>query len=383
MKPITVQSIQLHTIALPFVEPLKTSFGNDPVKATVLVELTTAEGITGWGEITVEVAPGYAAETPVTARHIADNFLIPKLVGKTFTAPHEAQALMKRVRGHHHTRFGLEMAIWDALAQANQIRLADLFASYLPEGHASRGFAVVGVSIGIQPSIEATVAVIQKRYDQGYRRIKLKIRPGWDVEFARGVRAALPGIVMMLDANSAYTLADADHLKQLDDLNLLMIEQPLADDDIYEHSQLQPMLKTPICLDESMKSASDLRLGLQLGALRILNLKPVRVGGYVDSLEIYMICVENKLPLWIGGMLETGVGRAANVAFASLPGVTLPSDISATDRYYNPDVTEPPFVLSEGSTLRVPDAPGLGVTVQRDRLEQGKKLWAEVNPYVD
>jgi O-succinylbenzoate synthase len=263
------------------------------------------------------------------------------------------------------------------------MRLADLFASYLPEGHASRGYAVVGVSIGIQKSIEDTIKVIQKRYDQGYRRIKLKIQPGWDVEFARGIRAVLPDIVMMLDANSAYTLADADHLMQLDDFNLLMIEQPLADDDIYEHSKLQPRLKTPICLDESIKSVSDLRLALELRALRILNLKPVRVGGYVESLDIYQLCGEHDLPLWIGGMMETGVGRAANVAFASLPGVTLPSDISATDRYYNPDVTEPPFVLDENSTLAVPDAPGIGVEVQPDRLERGKQLWREVCTYVD
>lgn len=383
MKPITITTIELHTIALPLVEVLKTSFGGDPVKVTVLVEAQTAEGVTGWGEMTVEISPGYAAETPVTARHIADNFLIPRLLGKTFTRPHEAQKLMKSIRGHHHTKFGLEMAIWDALAKVNDLRLADLFASYLPEGHASKGVATVGVSIGIQPTIEDTVRVIQKRYDQGYRRIKLKIQPGWDVEFARGIRAALPDIVMMLDANSAYTLADADHLKQLDALNLLMIEQPLADDDIYEHSKLQSIVQTPICLDESMKSATDLRLALELGAIDILNLKPVRVGGYVNSLEIYSICVENQLPLWIGGMLETGVGRAANVAFASLPGVTMPSDISATDRYYHPDVTEPPFVLGPNSTLAVPDAPGIGVEVQRDRLEQGKALWNERNPYVD
>jgi O-succinylbenzoate synthase len=383
LKSITLKNVHLHTIALPFVEPLKTSFGNDPVKVTVLAEAQTVEGVTGWGEITVEVAPGYAAETPVTATHIAKNFLIPRLIGQTFAHPQEAQRLMKSVRGHHHTKFGLETAIWDALAKANDTRLADLFAAYLPEGHSSRGHAIVGVSIGIQKSIEDTVKVIQKRYDQGYRRIKLKIQPGWDVEFARGIRAALPDIVMMLDANSAYSLADAEHLKQLDAFNLLMIEQPLADDDIYEHSKLQPQLKTPICLDESIKSVSDLKLALELGALRILNLKPVRVGGYVESLEIYQICGEHDLPLWIGGMMETGVGRAANVAFASLPGVTLPSDISATDRYYNPDVTEPPFVLGANSTLAVPDAPGIGVEVQPDRLESGKQLWRESCTYVD
>jgi O-succinylbenzoate synthase len=383
LKSITIKDIKLHTIAMPFVEPLKTSFGNDPVKATVLVEVITTDGVSGWGEITVEVAPGYAAETPVTAEHIARNFLMPKLVGKTFTNPQEAQAAMKKVRGHHHTKFGLETGIWDALAKVNDMRLVDLFSSYLPEGNTTKGYASVGVSIGIQKSVEATVKIIQKRYDQGYRRIKLKIQPGWDVELARGVRAALPDIVMMLDANSAYTLKDAEHLKQLDQFNLLMIEQPLADDDIYEHSKLKPMMKTPICLDESIKSPSDLRLALELGAISILNLKPVRVGGYVDSLEIYKICVENNLPLWICGMMETGVGRAANVAFASLPGVTLPSDISATDRYYSPDVTEPPFVLGKNSTLAVPEEAGIGVEVQPDRLEQGKRLWREVCTYVD
>jgi O-succinylbenzoate synthase len=237
------------------------------------------------------------------------------------------------------------------------------------------------VSIGIQPSVDATLAIIEKRLKQGYGRIKLKIKPGWDVELARGVRKVYPDIVMMLDANSAYTLADAEHLKQLDDLNLLMIEQPLGHDDIYEHSKLQPQLQTPICLDESILSANDLRLALELGACRILNLKPARVSGYTESLEIYKLCVENKLPLWIGGLLETGIGRAANLAFASLPGVTLPCDISATDRYYNPDITEPPFVLDANSTIAVPTKPGIGVEVQMERVEAAAKRWQDELPY--
>ena len=222
---------------------------------------------------------------------------------------------------------------------------------------------------------------IQKRLNEGYRRIKLKMQPGWDVELARGVRDALPDITLMLDANSAYTLDDAEHLKQLDQFNLLMIEQPLADDDIYEHSQLQPQLKTPICLDESIKTANDMRLALQVGAGRILNLKPARVGGFTESLELYKLCVETETPLWIGGMLETGIGRAANVAFASLPGITLPCDISATDRYFNPDISEPPFILGEDSTLVVPDGIGIGVEVQRDRLEEAIARWMLYYPY--
>jgi O-succinylbenzoate synthase len=382
MKPITIKAINLHAIALPFVEVLKTSFGQDPFKAAVLVEVITDNGITGWGEISVEVNPGYGSETIWTAQHIAKNFLMPTLVGQTISDMRQVPKLMAHTRGNNHTKHGLEAAIWDAMAQANDMRLADLFASYLPEGNASRGKALVGVSIGIQPTVEATNAIIKKRLDQGYRRIKLKIQPGWDVELARGVRDVFPDITMMLDANSAYTLADADHLEELDEFNLLMLEQPLGDEDIYEHSKLQPRMKTALCLDECVKSNSNLKMAIELGAGRILNLKPVRVGGYVESLEIYKTCVENQFPLWVGGMLETGVARAANVAFASLPGVTMPCDISATERYFNPDLTEPPFVLQEGSTLNVPDAPGVGVTMQADRLAEAKACWDENNHYI-
>jgi O-succinylbenzoate synthase len=382
MKPITIKAINLHVIALPFVEVLKTSFGQDPFKAAVLAEVVTDNGVTGWGEMSVEVEPGYGSETIGTAQHIAKNFLIPKLVGQTISDMNQVPKLMAHTRGNNHAKHGLEAAIWDALAKANDMRLADLFASYLPEGNASRGKALVGVSIGIQSTVEATNAIIKKRYDQVYRRIKLKIQPGWDVQLAKGVRDVFPDITLMLDANSAYTLADADHLEELDEFNLLMIEQPLNDEDIYEHSKLQPRLKTSICLDESIKSNNTLKLAIALGACRIINLKPVRVGGYIESLEIYKTCVENKFPLWVGGMLETGVGRAANVAFASLPGVTLPCDISATDRYFNPDLTEPPFVLQEGSTLNVPDAPGIGLEIQPDRLAEAKARWNENNRYI-
>jgi O-succinylbenzoate synthase len=382
VKSIHIQSIQLHHIAMPFVEVLRTSFGQDPFKAAVIVEVSTEQGVTGWGEISVEVEPGYGAETVGTALHIAHNFLIPRRVGLTIDDMRQVPQLLAHTRGNQHTKLGLEAAIWDAFARANEMRLADLFASYLPPGHASRNRAVVGVSIGIQPSVDDTLAIINKRLEQGYGRIKLKIQPGWDVELARGVRAALPDISLMLDANSAYSLADAEHLAALDEFELLMLEQPLGDDDIYEHSQLQPRLKTPICLDESIKSNGDLKLAIKVGAGRILNLKPVRIGGYVASLDIYRTCVDEHFPLWIGGMLETGVGRAANVAFASLPGVTLPSDISATDRYYDPDLTETPFVLQADSTLAVPDGPGTGLSMQRDRLEAAVARWHENNRYV-
>ncbi|RMG78890.1 MAG: o-succinylbenzoate synthase, partial [Chloroflexi bacterium] len=260
MCPITIQSITLHPVALPLVEPLKTSFGEEPYKAAVIVELITDKGVVGWGEASVETRPGYSPETMGTALHVLNEFLVPLLVGQTIDNPAQVPALLRSVRGHPLAKHSLEAAVWDALAKTNDMRLADLFAMYAPEGHQSRNRAVVGVSIGIQPTVEDTLAIIQKRLNQGYRRIKLKIKPGWDVELARAVRAALPDIMLMLDANSAYTLDDAAHLAQLDELNLLMIEQPLGHDDIYQHSKLQPQLKTPICLDESIKSADDLRL---------------------------------------------------------------------------------------------------------------------------
>ena len=249
------------------------------------------------------------------------------------------------------------------------------------KAHESRGFANVGVSIGIKATHDETIDTISKRLSQGYGRIKLKIRPGWDFEMSRAVRKAFPNISLMLDANSAYTLDDAEHLKKADELNLLMMEQPLGYEDIYQHSKLQPQLSTDVCLDESIHSLGDAQLGYEIGAYRIINLKPARVTGYTESLAIYQFCVENEIPLWIGGLLETGVGRAANLAFASLPGVTLPCDISATDRYYDPDISEPAFFLSENSTIRVPDGLGIGVEIQADRLKKSAASWHSSNPY--
>ncbi len=381
MKSVTIKDIKYHVIALPLVELLKTSFGAEPYKSAIIIEVVTESGLTGWGETALKTKPSYGAETVLTALHITRDFLIPKLIGKTISSPTEVHALVESVRGNHHAHAGIESAIWDVLAKANDMRLADYFAHHLPEGHTPRDSIVAGVSIGIQDTIEEQIAIIKKRVDEGYKRIKLKIAPGWDIEVAQAVREHFPDIMLMLDANSAYTLEDTEHLKKLDQFNLIMIEQPLSYDDIYEHSKLQPQIETPICLDESIYSAHDWQIALALGAGKILNLKPTRVGGYAESLKLYELCVENDNPLWVGGMLETGIGRAANVAFASLPGVTLPSDISATNRYFDPDITEPPFVLNDDSTLSVPDGIGIGVDVQRDRIEEAKALWNENNPF--
>ena len=381
MRSVTIEEIKLHVVALPLVELLKTSYGAEPYKSAIIVEVVSGDGLSGWGETALKTKPSYGAETVLTAMHITRDFLIPALRGRELGTPTEVPALFSGVRGNQHARAGVEAAVWDLLAKTNDMRLADYFAAHLPPGHAPTETAAVGVSIGIQDSLEAQLALIQKRVDEGYRRVKLKIAPGWDFDLARAVRERFPDIMLMLDANSAYTLADAEKLRQLDQFDLLMIEQPLAHDDIFEHSRLQPQLKTAICLDESIKSAHDWRLALELGAGQILNLKPTRVGGFSESLKLYELCVETGTPLWIGGMLETGIGRAANLSFAALPGVNLPSDISATDRYFDPDITEPPFVLKPDSTLTLPQGAGIGVDVQRDRLAQAAARWREVNPF--
>lgn len=381
MRAITVVDVRLYPLHIPFVEPFVTSFGEEPFKAGVVVELHTAEGVIGWGEASVEINPGYGAETVATGMHILRHFLIPLVVGKRIAHPTDVPALLHPVRGNAHAKAGLEAAVWDAFAKVNGLRLVDLFAQTLGGQHATRERATVGVSIGIMDSIEQQLAIVRKRVQQGYARIKLKIKPGWDVQVAAAVRAEFPDILLMLDANSAYTLADTEHLKQLDSFNLLMIEQPLSHDDIHDHAILQAALKTPICLDESIKSAGDLRLALKVGALKVLNLKPARVGGFTESLAIYALCAEHNVPLWIGGMLECGIGRAGNVALASLPAVTLPCDISATDRYFTEDITEPPFALNPDSTIDVPPGPGIGVDVIEDRVKASAERWAALNPY--
>lgn len=380
MQPITIQNIRLHPVGLPLVERLRTSASWEPFKSAIIVELQTTEGATGWGECPTKMRPSYAYESMGTALHVISEFFIEKLIGQQITSPTEIPILLKEIRGHPMAHFAVEAAAWDAMAKTNDMPLANLFAAHLPDGHIPQDRATVGVSIGIQDTIDATLAIIEKRLGEGYGRIKLKIKPGWDIELARAVRAAHPDISLMLDANSAYTLEDAAHLRQLDGLNLLMLEQPLAYNDIYQHSKLQPQLNTPICLDESIYTADDARLAIEIGSCKIINLKPARVGGYTESLALYRFCAENDVPLWIGGLLEIGVGRAANLAFASLPGVTLPSDISATDRYFDPDLTEPPFVLNPDSTINVPDSPGIGVEVQRDRLEEAATRWSEQYP---
>lgn len=373
MSDILIERIELRVIEIELISPFRTSMGLELTHPCIILSVHGG-GLTGWGEcvasqaVTAEWA-FYSYETVETAWHILKDFLAPALVGKKLNSVEPVVQIGERLRGHPMARAGLEAAVWDLLAKAEGLPLADYLTKGQNYPQPRRDRVNVGVSIGIQSSIDDTVKNVANYIRQGYRRIKLKIEPGWDVEAARAVRREFPDIQLMLDANSAYTLDDASHLKQLDEFNLLMIEQPLAYDDIYEHARLQSQLATPICLDESIHTLKHAEWAYELDACRIINIKPGRVGGLYHGRAIHDLSLSRGKPVWIGGMMETGIGRAANVALASLPGVTLPSDISASNRYYRKDITEPPFVLNEDSTVSVPSAPGIGVTVDHSQLE--------------
>ena len=310
--------------------------------------------------------PGYSYETTGTAWHILSDFLIPALIGRDMAGPEALGPALSFVRGHPLAKAALDQAMWDLAAQSDGISMSAKLAEPYAEGPKAR--VPVGVSIGIQPSLERTVEVIGEYYDQGYRRIKLKIKPGHDLAVARAARAAYPDLPIMLDANSAFRLEDAAVFQAMDNLDLLMLEQPLGYEDIYDHSRLRPLIKTPLCLDESIHSFEHARWALDIHACRVINIKVGRVGGFTAARQIHDLCAERGVPVWCGGMLETNVGRAGNLALAALPNFTLPGDISASERYYARDVAEPNFTLNTDSTITVPDQPGIGVEVDMEAL---------------
>lgn len=363
-----IERIDLYHISQWLVAPFVTSFGPQQQRDSLILALH-GEGLTGWGECVATNDPGYSYETVQTAWHILSDFLIPAVLdGFTFEEPWELPQAFSFVRGHPLAKAAVEQAAWDITARRDGLSFSEKLAAPYVEGPKQR--VEVGVSIGIQPTIADTLSVIQTRVDQGYRRIKLKIKPGHDVELAEAARTAFPDLLLMLDANSAYQLQDAPQLQALDEFELLMLEQPLAYRDIYEHSLLRPRLATPLCLDESILSAADTRFALAIGACDIINIKPARVGGWSEARQIHDLCRAEGVPVWCGGMLETGIGRAGQLALASLPGFTLPGDISATERYYEVDITRPFTLNGEDSTIDVPRGPGLGVEVDRKQLEK-------------
>jgi o-succinylbenzoate synthase len=359
---LRIDRVELFHISMTLTQPFETSFGVEHERPCILVRLE-GDGATGWGECVAGSGPWYSYETVGTAWHVLSEFLVPMVLGVDFDHPRDLFDHLRRVRGHAMAKAGLEMAAWDLAATRQGIPLARLLGG-------ERDRVEVGVSIGVQPNLETLLDRVVNYVNQGYRRVKIKIKPGWDVAVTRAVRAAFPDLRLQVDANSAYHPNDIAVFEAIDDLDLLLIEQPLDHDDIFDHAEFQRSLRTPICLDESIASVDHARAALELGSCRNINIKPGRVGGHTASIRIHDLCRSHQIPVWHGGMLETGIGRAHNVALASLPGFTLPGDISASSRYYHSDIVDPPFVLNADSTISVPTGPGIGVVVDEAAIRR-------------
>jgi O-succinylbenzoate synthase len=357
---VIIKGFELRQILLPLVRPFRTSFGTQYEREVLLVRAITTEGVDGWSECVAMSEPLYSPEYVAGCRDVIERFLAPKLLSAGDVRAEEVAELLKPFLSHQMAKASLETAILDAQLKYEGIS----FGSYLG---ASKREVDCGVSVGISPNIDALMEEVASYVKAGYRRIKLKIEPGWDVEPVREVRNAWPEIPLQVDANQAYHRDDASHLALLDPFNLLLIEQPLDEHDVLGHAMLARQISTPICLDESITSYEAARDAIALEATTIINIKPGRVGGYLESIRIHDLCVENGLAVWCGGMLETGIGRAANVALAALPGFTLPGDTSASARYFSRDITEP-FVMIDGR-LTVPTSPGIGVDIDFEFME--------------
>jgi len=357
-----IDSITLHHLSMPLVSPFETSFGRETDRECVLIEVKS-EGLTGYGECVATRDPGYNYETTGTAIHILKDFIVPLILGRDVKDAADFQSLASSIRGHCLAKAGVEMALWDLLGKRENKSLREMLGGV-------RDKVEVGVSVGIQPSAQSLVKTVADYVSQGYARIKIKIKPGRDVEDASAVRREFPNIRLQVDANSAYSLDDFQVLKPLDELNLLLIEQPLFEDDIWDHHKLQEQFKTPICLDESIVSPRHARYAIEMNACRVINIKAGRLGGLSQAVMVHDLCKEVSMPVWCGGMLETGIGRASNVALASLPNFVLPGDISASDRYYARDITNERFVLNLDSTIDVPRGAGLGMTIDKDALRK-------------
>ncbi|MHB1558733.1 MAG: o-succinylbenzoate synthase [Isosphaeraceae bacterium] len=355
-----IDRVDLRIVRLPLVRPFRTSSSWKDHLDHILVRVE-GEGAEGWGECASPSDPYYCPETTETCWHILKDFLVPAVIGREWTIIEEVVASYRAVKGNRFARAGLEMACWDMLARSKGLPLHAMLGG-------TRGEILSGVSLGIEESVEALLEQVDRYLDEGYRRIKLKIAPGWDVDVVRRVRERHPSAPLQVDANSAYTLDDLPTMQALDDFELLLIEQPLAHDDIIDHARLQAELKTPVCLDESIHSADDARKAIELGACRVINIKVSRVGGLLEAKRVHDVCQARGIPVWCGGMHEFGIGRAANVAISSLPGFSLPGDVSGSDKYYAVDVVDPPILAHHGA-IAMFDGPGLGVAPIVDRIE--------------
>jgi O-succinylbenzoate synthase len=357
-----IERIELRELRLPLVHFFETSFGRTTTRRIVLVRVE-APGLTGWGEVTCGEEPFYSHETPETAWHILRDFLIPWALRKDWGAASEVVPHFRPIRGHNMAKAALENALWDIEAQQKDLPLAKLVGGTLAE-------VPCGVSIGIQNSIEELLEKIERELAAGYQRIKVKVKPGWDLKVLERIRERFPRIPLMADANCAYSLADTPRLKEFDRFYLMMIEQPLGWDDLLDHAKLQREIATPICLDESIHSADDARKAIEIGACKIINIKLGRVGGFTGARQVHDLCRAKNVPVWCGGMLESGIGRAHNIAMSALPGFTLPGDVSASKRYWTEDVIDPEVTVSARGTIRVPQTAGLGYAPNPERIER-------------
>ena len=357
---VKIEAFELRRIRMPLVAPFRTSFGTEHERDVLLVR-ALAPDADGWGECVAMSEPLYSPEYVDAAQDVVRRFLLPRLFAREDVTAHEVAEALAPVKGHQMAKAAVEMAVLDAELRASGTSLAKHLGSV-------RDAVDCGVSVGIHETIGALLDTVSRHVEEGYRRIKLKIEPGSDIDQVRAVRERFPSVPLQVDANTAYRLADARHLAKLDAFDLLLIEQPLPEDEVPAHAELAKIVRTPICLDESITSARAAADAIALGACSIVNIKAGRVGGYLEARRVHDVCAAHGVPVWCGGMLETGLGRAANVALASLPNFTLPGDTSASDRYFHRDLTEP-FRLEAGR-LRVPQGAGLGVTPLPDVLDE-------------
>jgi O-succinylbenzoate synthase len=368
---MNIELIALRELKMRLKAPFETSFGVTHNRRILLVEVV-ADGVSGWGEVTTGETPSYNPETTDTAWHVISDFIAPLLTGKTIASAADVATLLAGIRGHDMAKAGVENALWDIEAQQKRLPLAKLVGGSWDEIRC-------GVSLGIRENPEALVKKVAEEVGNGYQRIKLKIKPGKDLEYVAAARKEFPETQLSVDANSAYTLEDTEHLQKLDAFHLLMIEQPLRWDDIHSHAKLQKQIETAICLDECINSVNDAQAAIESGACRIINIKLGRVGGHSSARKVHDMCWQNNIPVWCGGMLEAGVGRAHNIAMSTLPNFTLPGDVSASARYWDEDIIDPVVEVTPQGTIRVPTTPGLGYKVKRElveRLTVRKRDWA-------
>lgn len=365
-----IEEITIRHLKMPMKAPFTTSFGTVAEKELLLLEVKDASGTIGWGETVAFVAPWYTEETLKTTWHMLEDFLMPALLHKDIAHPDEVSALFATIRRNGMAKASIEGAVWDIYAQQTKQSLAHALGG-------SKDLIDVGISVGIQSSTDKLLELIKVYVEKGYKRVKVKIKPGYDVEVIRAIRAAFPNLPLMADANSAYTLNDIEVLQQLDAFNLLMIEQPLAADDIIDHAKLQKQLKTPICLDESITSLEDARKAIELGSCGVMNIKIGRVGGITEAKKIHDYCQQHAIPVWCGGMLEAGIGRAHNIALTALSNFALPGDTAGSSHYWYEDIVTPEIVVEDGH-IRVPQSIGIGYQPNLeiiDKLTISKKVY--------